>query len=665
MEQVSLSLAEGDTFLDRYRIERVLGSGGMGKVYLASDLMLSDFKIALKTLHSELCREPKHKQRFLREVQLNRMLNHPNVVKIFDIGHIGDALYLTMEFVKGKTLKERLQESKLSVQEIVSILKEICKGLIAVHNENIIHRDLKPGNVLLSDSGEVKIADFGVARPGVSELTAHDEIIGCAPYIAPEVWIGRNVSAAADIYALGVMAYEMLVGELPFDGDSPADLMRKHLESKPYPLREIDPETPEWLENLTLMMLEKDPSKRPASAKEILDTLISGPATIENSNHRREPSTGSLDEDLLRHLRQAEAAVSLESEEQIAPSTPSERRARSLPDWEGEKKRHIAPPEQHSPAAESALLSTKLFKVERADNFVTKVGTRSGSYDQQNDRSAPYDNRIFYSAARYGLLFAVVIVSVVLVQALTADYATKLISVIAQPFPNGFSLVLTSILESLLITPLAAAPLTLVSCLSNAKTKLNRAFFKGWPRSVSYLLMPAAFLWIWFVLRVVFIDPANVSLLPRGVPTITSAVIVNMLEIALLQPMGTFYRVMGESTAAGVTVSHMTLLSAVPYYTALGLAIFGLIEVLTKDLSDSEIPSTLTFSIVSSIIVIGSLGNYLLFPVLELVDLPPNNALSFSIGREIVSISNMQITLGLINYASIILISRKLLRNRK
>jgi serine/threonine protein kinase len=262
-----------ETFADRYRVVRQLGRGGMGAVYLVEDVMLGGELVALKVLHAELSQNEKHTKRFLREVQLTRRVTHPNVVRTFDVGANGGRLYFTMEYAEGKTLKERIAEGPLPLAEASRITQQICKGLAAIHQADIIHRDLKPGNVIIEESGGVKITDFGVAKPGVSDLTGYNEIIGSIPYMAPEVWSGRGVGIRADLYALGVMFYEMLVGSLPFEGDAPAELMCKHLETIPVAPIVLRPEIPQWMNDLAMGLLAKDQEQRPVDCTQVAELL--------------------------------------------------------------------------------------------------------------------------------------------------------------------------------------------------------------------------------------------------------------------------------------------------------------------------------------------------------------------------------------------------------
>lgn len=270
------SLEIKTTFADRYRVLQLLGDGGMGKVYLAEDLVLEGEKVALKILRLDLCSDDKHVKRFIREVQLTRKVAHPNVVRTFDIAWNEGSIYFTMEFVEGITLKDRLEKGALPVREALQVLLEISKGLSVIHDNEIIHRDLKPGNIILSKSGIAKIADFGIARPSFSELTNQNEVVGSAGYMAPEVWTGGALDIRSDIYALGVLAYETLTGLLPFDGSSATEVMNKHLGYTPPRLGKTHKDVPEWLSDLIFRMVEKDPKKRPSSTSEIISIIETG-----------------------------------------------------------------------------------------------------------------------------------------------------------------------------------------------------------------------------------------------------------------------------------------------------------------------------------------------------------------------------------------------------
>lgn len=263
----------GQLFAGRYIVHKLLGDGGMGKVYLVSDTLLGNEEIALKILHHDLCRDEKQTKRFLREVQLTRKVSHPNIVRTFDVGTCNGALYFTMEYAPGLTLKDKLAGGALGYQETALLLAQICRGLSAIHELGIIHRDLKPGNVIVSPQGQVKITDFGVARTSLSDVTAHNEVVGSVAYMSPEVWTGKDIGPSADIYSLGVLAYEAVTGALPFEASTAAELMFKHLELKPASPLEKAPRLPFWFVALVMRMLQKTPQQRPQSATEIADQI--------------------------------------------------------------------------------------------------------------------------------------------------------------------------------------------------------------------------------------------------------------------------------------------------------------------------------------------------------------------------------------------------------
>jgi len=260
---------EDQLFADRYQLQRLVGKGGMGEVYLAKDTILGGEEVALKVLKDDFQSDERHIQRFIREVQLTRKVNHPNVIRTFDVGIWKNRLFLTMEYLEADPISDLIKTAPLDFEEACHLLIQICRGLDAIHKQDVIHRDLKLGNLLVTSSGDLKIADFGVARPFQSELTLHSEIVGSSHYMAPEVWAGSETSTACDIYALGVVAYELLTGCFPFDGNNPAELMWKHTQEKPVSPLELGIDIPEWLAELVLVLLEKDPQKRPCAALEI------------------------------------------------------------------------------------------------------------------------------------------------------------------------------------------------------------------------------------------------------------------------------------------------------------------------------------------------------------------------------------------------------------
>jgi len=266
---------------DRYRTQRVLGRGGMGTVYLAEDGQLDGELVALKILNQELCSDENQVKRFLREVKMTRHVTNENIVRTYDVGLHNDRLFFTMEYVEGSTLKQLCSEEPLSVELVINILLQITLGLDAIHNAGIVHRDLKSSNIIMTNSGRVKIADFGVARPDVSEMTGHHELLGSIHSIAPEIWGGDQESPASDIYSLGVLAYELVTGVLPFDGGSPHEMMCKHLQVAPLAPIEIVDGIPLWFNDVILQMLDKNPANRPFSGADVREIIEAGLDTAE------------------------------------------------------------------------------------------------------------------------------------------------------------------------------------------------------------------------------------------------------------------------------------------------------------------------------------------------------------------------------------------------
>ena len=267
------TLKAGTVVANRYTIVRPLGQGGMGSVYLVEDKILDSENVAIKILHREFSFNKQHTRRFLREVKLMHKVNHPNVARTFDVGADGNLVYFTMEYIKGTPLDVLIDTASFPTQNTVSIVSQMCEGIEAIHDTGIVHRDLKPGNIILLDDGTVKITDFGVARPQKSDLTAHNEIVGSAAYVAPEIWEGDIVAPSVDLYSLGIIFYEIATGTVPFDAEAPAALMRLHLQSTPRAPKDINKDTPAWFNRLILKLLAKSPNDRFKSAGAIIEYI--------------------------------------------------------------------------------------------------------------------------------------------------------------------------------------------------------------------------------------------------------------------------------------------------------------------------------------------------------------------------------------------------------
>ncbi|HZC12525.1 MAG TPA: protein kinase, partial [Thermoleophilaceae bacterium] len=285
-------MAVSDTLINtlfdgRYRILRKLGSGGMANVYLAEDEELGR-RVAIKILNERYASDDSFNERFRREAKSAAALSHPNIVSIYDRGEGDGRPYIAMEVVEGRSLKELiLQRGPLPIAEAVEYAKQILHAVRFAHRNGIIHRDIKPHNILLGAEDRLKVTDFGIARAGASQMTEVGSIMGTAQYLSPEQARGAPVTAASDLYSVGIVLYEMLTGKTPFNGDTPIEIAMKHLNEAPRPPSELRPEVPPELDQIVLRALAKDPHERYQTAEEFsadLDRLEAGlPVAPETS----------------------------------------------------------------------------------------------------------------------------------------------------------------------------------------------------------------------------------------------------------------------------------------------------------------------------------------------------------------------------------------------
>ena len=257
----------------RYEILEEIGRGGMAVVYRARCHRLNRY-VAVKILKEELSRDEDFRRRFHAESQAVAMLSHPNIVAVYDVNHSNDADYIVMELIDGLTLKQYMQQrGVLSWREALHFATQIAKALEHAHGRGIVHRDIKPHNIMILKDGSVKVADFGIARLNSSQNTLTREALGSVHYISPEQAKGAQVDARSDLYSLGVVMYEMLTGKPPYDGESPVAIAIQHINSTPTPPRQMNPNIPLGLQQITLHAMCSDLSARYSSATAMIEDL--------------------------------------------------------------------------------------------------------------------------------------------------------------------------------------------------------------------------------------------------------------------------------------------------------------------------------------------------------------------------------------------------------
>jgi serine/threonine-protein kinase len=277
----------GTVFAGRYDIQSILGKGGMGVVYKALDRELDEL-VAIKTLRSEaLSADPTLIDRFKQEIRLARRITHPNVLRTHDLGESNGLKYLSMEFVKGLTLKHLLESDEILPTPVgLRIAKQICAGLAAAHEVGVIHRDIKPQNILIEPTGGLKIMDFGIARLTEDRgMTATGTVIGTPDYMSPEQARGIPLDFRSDIYSTGVVLYEIFTGSLPFDGDSPIAVVLKHVNETPPLPQSRNPRIDPKIGSIVMRCMEKEAAARYQGVNELYEAL----ARVTAEPARREP----------------------------------------------------------------------------------------------------------------------------------------------------------------------------------------------------------------------------------------------------------------------------------------------------------------------------------------------------------------------------------------
>ena len=334
-------------FADRYRLERRLGVGGMATVQLAFDTRLERY-VAVKLLAEHLAEDASFVSRFRREALAAARLVHPNVVQVFDFG-LDDATsrnYIVMEFVDGESCAEILRDhGPMGPREAVNVLAQACRGLDYAHRNGVVHRDVKPGNLLRSRDNVVKLADFGIAKAAEqSDITKVGSVLGTAAYLSPEQARGEPAGPASDLYALGVVAYQLLAGRLPYEAASLTDLARLQEAGPPPRLDELTPDVSPALAEAVMVALHRDPERRYGDAADMEQALVDG---LQGRGRARDTeTTWAMDEtEATRMMAVTQATTAM------PPRERPRRRLEPLPEQPRPRRAEPPPPRRRAAAA--------------------------------------------------------------------------------------------------------------------------------------------------------------------------------------------------------------------------------------------------------------------------------------------------------------------------
>jgi serine/threonine-protein kinase len=343
----------------RYRLDGRLGAGGMSTVFLATDTVL-ERQVAVKLLAEHLADDEVFVMRFRHEALAAARLQHPNIVQVFDSGHDESSHrhYIVMEYVDGPSCSDLLREhGQLGVEDTVRIVVEACHGLDYAHRAGVVHRDVKPGNLLISnETGAVKLADFGIAKAAEqTRVTQVGSVLGTAAYLSPEQAQGKEAGPASDIYSLGVCAYQLLTGRLPYEYSSLTELALKQQNDGVDPIRQLRPEVPEELDRAIRLCLSRDPDHRYSSALQLAEALEAG--------------MGGEVTQVTRRL-ETEAATSSSERTQALPATQALGAGAIPPHQMPDRTDVIPPPRRRQPARQPARAQRRSASRRRWGNFI-------------------------------------------------------------------------------------------------------------------------------------------------------------------------------------------------------------------------------------------------------------------------------------------------------
>lgn len=389
-----------------YKIEEKLGEGGMGAVYKGVDTML-DREVAIKALRPELASQTSVVERFRTEAVTLAKLNHPNIATLYSMFRQGDELYMVLEFVRGETLDSIMQKrGALPAEEAIPVFCQVLDGIDHAHDLGIVHRDIKPANMMLTEKGTLKVLDFGIARLlGSARMTRAGNIIGTLEYMAPEQVRGLETDGRSDIYALGMMLYEVLTGRLPFQTENEFELMKAQTEMMPTPPREINPAIPEAVEAAILKAIQKDPDDRFQTGGDFRETLIEAGFTGDGLMHG---ATGMFKKSA---TRPSNPPVSVSDAKTLVSSEIAQ------PQMKETRLGEAAPPS----TAAAGMKATRLGEPMTAPASglkATRLGTMSETVDQASAAPASFFSKltaVHYAAA--GLVVLVLVGAVIAIPA--------------------------------------------------------------------------------------------------------------------------------------------------------------------------------------------------------------------------------------------------------
>ena len=328
-------MRSGERINDRYRIEQQIGSGGMANVYRAQDEILNR-TVAIKVLRSEFSHNEQFIRRFEREAHAATSLNHPNIVAIYDVGDEDDLYYIVMEHVDGMTLKQYLQEEYISVEEALRIIGQICDAINHAHANRIIHRDIKPQNMMIDQTGNVKVTDFGIAVAMSNATLTHTmSVLGSVHYFSPEQARGKFADEKSDIYSLGAVLYELVTGRVPFIGETPVAVALQHLQDDPIRPKDLNPNIPQALENCIMQALAKAPGARHASVAAFKQDCM----TSIDRERAEEPKRTAVEEEAFDHTLVMTPVTPEQPKQVEADATPVKPEETTPPPVKKKKKR--------------------------------------------------------------------------------------------------------------------------------------------------------------------------------------------------------------------------------------------------------------------------------------------------------------------------------------